>query len=97
MSSNEDMRPVQYHDLPRRRKATDPTHNRKEGGAIKNDNKEALEFAGKIARAMKELKSSHVYFIFQQGYGNVDWRDVEKTLDKVIEQTPGIARDPMEF
>ena len=45
----------------------------------------ALTFAGKIAKVMKDLSSSHVYFIVQQAYGEIDWNEVEEILKKVQE------------
>jgi len=45
------------------------------------------DFAEKIAKTMKEIGSSHVYFIFQQAFdkqGLMDWGKVVKTLDNII-------------
>lgn len=46
---------------------------------------EVLEFASKIAKVMKDISSSHVYFILQQAYGEeLDWGEAEQILDRVI-------------
>jgi len=45
------------------------------------------DFADKIAKTMKEIGSSHVYFIFQQAFdkkGLMSWHEVMKTLDDII-------------
>lgn len=42
------------------------------------------DFANKIAKAMKEISSSHVYFIIQQAFGEIDWGEAEKILENVI-------------
>jgi len=37
---------------------------------------------------MKEISSSHVYFILQEAYGKrLDWSDAEKLLEDVIKIT----------
>ena len=55
---------------------------------------EVYIFAGRIARAMNELKSSHVYFIIQQAYKDEDmeWGEVQALLDRVIEQTKEVIK-----
>lgn len=43
------------------------------------------EFALRVAVAMDDLKSSHVYFVLQKAYGEgLDWSDAQKTMDGVI-------------
>lgn len=45
-------------------------------------------FANKVATAMKEIGSSHVYFILQEAFGeDLDWTEAEKILKEVIEFT----------
>lgn len=45
-------------------------------------------FANKIAKAMDELKSSHVYFVVQMAFGeDLSWHEVEKILKDVKELT----------
>lgn len=54
------------------------------------DEKMIYEFANKIAIAMKELSSSHVYFIIQIAYndfGGMAWETAEDILDDVIVKT----------
>ena len=46
-----------------------------------------VDFAGRVARTMKDLSSSHVYFVMQQAFGEIDWRDCEKILTEVIKRT----------
>jgi hypothetical protein len=53
----------------------------------KSPGRGVTEFAGKIAKAMKELSSSHVYFIIQQAYGPIDWSEAEEILQKIIDAT----------
>jgi len=49
------------------------------------------EFAIKIAKVIKELKSSHCYFILQMAYGEeLDWSDAEELLDKIIDKNKNI-------
>ncbi len=47
-------------------------------------------FTLNVARAMSDLKSSHIYFILQQAYPDVaddwEWSDFQKLLDKVIKK-----------
>lgn len=44
----------------------------------------AAEFGTKIAKAMKDISSSHVYFIVQQAYGDLDWKEVVEIFDNVL-------------
>jgi hypothetical protein len=45
------------------------------------------EFAIKIAKVMKDLKSSHCYFILQMAYGEeLSWEEAEELFDKVIDK-----------
>lgn len=61
--------------------------NGREVEAIKSKDYSALEFAGKVSRAMKKLSSSHVYFVMQQAYGDIDWSEVERIFDQVMKET----------
>lgn len=52
------------------------------------DMTETINFAGKIARAMDDLRSSHVFFIIQQAYGNdMEWEDAQLIFDTVKDHT----------
>ena len=43
------------------------------------------DFALKIARTMKDIRSSHVFFLAQQAFGDeMEWKDVETMLDNII-------------
>lgn len=48
---------------------------------------EANDFAKRIAKAMNEIKSSHVFFILQQAYPEYanewEWEDFQVLLDKI--------------
>ena len=45
------------------------------------------DFAVKVATVMRELSSSHVYFILQQAYGDdLDWTEASLLLDNVINE-----------
>jgi hypothetical protein len=45
------------------------------------------EFGFRVAVAMADLKSSHVYFVLQKAFGEaLDWSDAEKKLQAVIEK-----------
>jgi len=49
------------------------------------------EFAIKIAKVIKKLKSSHCYFILQMAYGEeLSWENAEELLDKVINKNKTI-------
>lgn len=50
----------------------------------KTINVTAKSFGVKIAKAMTAIKSSHVYFIVQQAYGEIDWSEVEKIFEAVL-------------
>jgi hypothetical protein len=54
------------------------------------------DFAGKIARAMKDIASSHVYFIFQEAFGEMPYEEVTKILDNVIKLTPKVKQVKIE-
>ena len=44
------------------------------------------DFALRVAAAIDDLKSSHVYFVMQKAFGEtLDWSDVQKKLNEVIE------------
>lgn len=43
------------------------------------------DFAEKIAKTMRDVGSSHVFFLAQQAFGEeMEWRDVETMLDNII-------------
>jgi hypothetical protein len=43
------------------------------------------EFAVKIAKVMDDLKSSHVYFVMQQAFGEEKaWEDCQEILDEIL-------------
>ncbi len=43
------------------------------------------DFAFKIAKAMKDSASSHVFFLAQQAFGDeMEWEDVDAILDNII-------------
>lgn len=50
----------------------------------------ALTFAAKVSKVMNELRTSHIFFILQQAYKDVDtedmwtWADYQKILDQVL-------------
>lgn len=41
-------------------------------------------FGKKIAKVMDDLKSSHIFFIIQQAYGEIDWTEAQQILDEVL-------------
>ncbi len=43
-------------------------------------------FSKEIAKVMLDLKSSHVYFIIQQAFGDIGWEDAEDILQSVIKE-----------
>ena len=54
----------------------------------------AIDFALKVATAMKKISSSHVYFVMQQAYAGkewgkqgelMSWENAEKILTDVID------------
>lgn len=47
----------------------------------------AKQFGKKIAKVMDDLKSSHIYFVIQQAYGDISWEEAQDILDNVLEQT----------
>jgi cystathionine beta-lyase family protein involved in aluminum resistance len=54
---------------------------------LKQIDSPVYEFAIKVAKAMNEIKSSNVYFIMQQAYGEIDWSEVEGIFTSVLENT----------
>ena len=43
------------------------------------------DFALRLAVAIDDVKSSHVFFVMQKAFGEaLDWRDVEKKLGEII-------------
>lgn len=41
-------------------------------------------FAKKIAKVMDDLKSSHVYFIIQEAYGDISWEEAQELLNHIL-------------
>ena len=52
---------------------------------LKDTDNPIYEFATKVAKAMNEIKSSNVYFIMQQAYGEIDWSEVEGIFSMVAQ------------
>lgn len=50
------------------------------------EQKESVEFGQRIAKAMNDLRSSHVFFIIQQAYSDMEWEGAQSILNKVIEE-----------
>jgi len=50
--------------------------------------REIIEFAEKVARAMDNLRSSHVFFVLQQAYGGMEWEEAQAILNRVIDNAP---------
>lgn len=49
------------------------------------DRAEVYDFAYKVAKAMDKLKSSHVYFLLQQAFGDeTDWSEFQTLLTTVM-------------
>lgn len=46
-----------------------------------------LDFAERVARVMDNLRSSHVFFILQQAYEDMEWTEAQSVLDDVIKST----------
>lgn len=44
----------------------------------------AKQFGIKIANVMDDLKSSHIYFVIQQAYGDIAWDEAQEILDNVL-------------
>lgn len=44
----------------------------------------ATQFGKKIAKVMDDLKSSHIFFVIQQAYGDIAWYEAQEILDKVL-------------
>lgn len=50
-------------------------------------------FANRVAKVMADLKSSHVYFVLQQAFGeDLGWHEAEEILNKVKEATDKESR-----
>lgn len=48
--------------------------------------RKVVDFAYGVAKTMDDLKSSHVFFILQQAFGeNMEWDDVQEILTRIIE------------
>lgn len=52
---------------------------------LKDTDNPIYEFAVRVAKAMNEIKSSNVYFIMQQAYGEIDWSEVEGIFSIIAE------------
>lgn len=48
------------------------------------ENAPIYEFALKVAKAMKEVASSNVYFIMQQAFGEIDWNECEGIWEEIL-------------
>lgn len=49
--------------------------------------KRTNEFAFRVAVAMDDLKSSHVYFVLQKAFGErLDWSEAEKLMQTIIDE-----------
>ena len=46
----------------------------------------AEQFGKKIAKVMDDLKSSHIYFVIQQAYGDIAWEEAQEILDNVLKK-----------
>ena len=44
------------------------------------------EFAEKVGKTMLEIKSSFVFFVLQQAFGDMEWITAEEILRGVIEK-----------
>ncbi len=57
---------------------------------ILGEYKTLFQFAEKVAIAMDDIKSSHVFFILQQAFGDEDWGGSQDILDTVIAQSKSL-------
>lgn len=53
---------------------------------IRNNEISREEFSQEIAKAMKKISSSNVFFIVQQAFGEVSWDDVDLLLQNMIKK-----------
>ncbi len=42
------------------------------------------QFGKKIAKVMDDFKSSHMYFVIQQAYGEISWEEAQEILNHVM-------------
>ena len=57
--------------------------------------RQVAEFAYKVAIAMNELRSSHVFFVLQQAFGDeTEWGDAQEILNNIIGWST-IAKEPL--
>ena len=53
-----------------------------------------IDFAYGVARVMDDLRSSHVFFILQQAFGeDMEWDDVQEILTVIIEQSQAFQKE----
>ena len=64
----------------------EPLIRKDERERITKDIATTLDFAVKVASAMNELRSSQVFFILQQAWGDIDWEEAQDILNTVIAQ-----------
>ena len=50
-------------------------------GKIEHD--DVYYFAVRIATAIADLKSSHVFFLMQKAFGEIDWKEAEEILESI--------------
>jgi len=67
-----------------------PTIQKAEREGIMSEYETLFQFAENVAMAMDKLKSSHVFFIIQQAFGDEDWRGSQDILDTVIAQSKAL-------
>jgi len=46
----------------------------------------SLEFAKRVAKTMLDLSSSHVFFVLQQAYQEMDWAEAKGILERVVRE-----------
>lgn len=46
----------------------------------------AADFGKKIAKAMDDIGSSHVFFLVQQAYGEIDYSEVQQIFEAVLKE-----------
>jgi hypothetical protein len=54
--------------------------------ALSEEDKIVLDFAYRVGRVMDDLRSSNVFFILQQAYGDMDWEEAQGILNLVVSQ-----------
>ena len=50
--------------------------------------REIIEFAEKVAKAMDNLRTNHVFFILQKAYRGTEWEEAQDILNRVIVNAP---------